>query len=307
MRIPRLFAPLMALALVPGAAVGGLAVAGSSSVLGSPAYAGGAPSQPTLVDVRAAHHPGFDRVVFEFRGGLPADHHARYVDRLIADGSGNKVRIAGRAILQLRMSNARSHGDGGGPSAPGRTAYPLPNVMTTVRSGDFEGVVTYGIGLAKRTTFHVSTLHHPARVVVDVRAAFRTVQRKVWFFDKQRFDDNNAPFFVPRLRPVIPLTSATGLMDRLFAGVLTSERAGGLRLIRSEANGVTIRSISSGIARVQLTGGCSSGGSTVTIAGEIMPTLRHLTSVSWVKIYGPSGHTEHPLGQRDSIPACLEP
>ena len=26
---------------------------------------------PTLVGIRAAHHPGFDRVVFEFRGGLP--------------------------------------------------------------------------------------------------------------------------------------------------------------------------------------------------------------------------------------------
>jgi hypothetical protein len=45
----------------------------------------------------------------------------------------------------------------------------------------------------------------------------------------------------------------------------------------------------------------------VTIAGEIMPTLRNLASVAWVKIYGPSGHTEHPLGQRDSLPACLEP
>jgi hypothetical protein len=61
------------------------------------------------------------------------------------------------------------------------------------------------------------------------------------------------------------------------------------------------------VARVQLTGGCSSGGSTVTIAGEIMPTLRQLGTVDWVKIYDPAGHTEHPLGHQDSIPACLEP
>lgn len=306
MRISRLVAPLLALALVPGAAAGGLALAGGSA-LAAPARAGGAPSQPTLVAVRAAHHPGFDRVVFEFRGGLPAGHRARYVDRLIADGSGNTVRIAGRAVLQLRMANARSHTDSGAPTVRARTAYALPNVMTTVRSGDFEGVVTFGIGLAKRTTFHVSTLHNPARVVVNIRAAFPTVQRNVWFFDKQHFVDNTPPFFVARPRPVIPQTPATGLMDRLFAGVLPAERADGLRLLRSRATGFTIRSIRNGIARVQLTGGCSSGGSTVTIAGEIMPTLRQLPTVDWVKIYGPAGHTEHPFGQRDSIPACLEP
>jgi hypothetical protein len=161
--------------------------------------------------------------------------------------------------------------------------------------------------LAKRTTFHVSTLHNPARVVVDVRAAFPTVQRKVWFLDRQRFVNNNPPFFVSRLRPVIPTTPATGLLDRLFAGVLPGERANGLRLLRSAATGFGIRSISGGIARVQLRGGCSSGGSTVTIAGEIMPTLRQLPTVDWVKIYGTAGHTEHPFGHRDSIPACLEP
>jgi hypothetical protein len=29
--------------------------------------------------------------------------------------------------------------------------------------------------------------------------------------------------------------------------------------------------------------------------------------VDWLKIYGPAGHTEHPFGATDSIPACLEP
>lgn len=299
MRIPRPLVALFALALVPGAAVGGQAISGVS------AHAA-APSQPTLVAVRAAHHTGFDRVVFQFRGGLPA-RGARYVNRLIADGSGNTVRIAGRAILQVLFDNARSHTDSGSPTVPERTAYALPNVMTTVRSGDFEGVVTYGLGLAKRTSFHVSVLHNPARVVVDVRAAFRTVPRKVWFLDRQAFADNSPPFFVPRLRPVIPATPATGLLDRLFAGVLPAERAHGLRLLRSGATGFAIRSISDGIARVRLTGGCSSGGSTATIAGEIMPTLRNLPTVDWVKIYGPAGHTEHPFGHQDSIPTCLEP
>jgi hypothetical protein len=305
MKIPRLLAPLCALALVPGAAVGGLVVTGSSSNAATVAAA--APTQPTLDAIRATHRAGVDRIVFEFQGGLPAMHGARYVDRLIADGSGKVIPVAGRAILQVRLGGATAHDSNGTPTAPRRTAYALPNAMLSVRSGDFEGVVTYGLGLARRTPFHVTTLHNPARVVVQVDAAFRTVQRKLWVFDLDNFVANTPPFFVPRMRPVIPTTPATGLLDRLFAGATPSELTNGLRVLRSEATGFTIRSISDGIARVRLTGGCSSGGSTVTIAGEIMPTLRQLSNVDWVKIYNPAGHTEHPFGHRDSIPACLEP
>ena len=62
-----------------------------------------------------------------------------------------------------------------------------------------------------------------------------------------------------------------------------------------------------GVARVQLLGKVSSGGSTFTIANEIMPTLKQFPSVRWVKIYDLSGHTERPFGPSDSIPFSLEP
>jgi len=38
------------------------------------------------------------------------------------------------------------------------------------------------------------------------------------------------------------------------------------------------------VVRVRLTDGCNSDGSTVTVAGEIIPTLRALRNVDWVKI-----------------------
>lgn len=272
-----------------------------------PVAAAAPPTTPTLVDVRASHHPGFDRVVFEFDGDLPSSHRVRYVDRLIADGSGLPVRVAGRAILRVVLDPAQAHDDGGRPTAPRRTAYALPNVMTTVRAGDFEAVTTYGIGLAKRTPFEVTTLEDPSRLVIDVRAGFRTVQRPVFFLDRDRFVDNVEPFFVPRMRPVRPGTPATDLMDRLFAGPLPGERRDGLRLVRSRATGFADLAISGGIARVRLTGRCSSGGSTVTIAGSIMPTLRRLPTVDWVKILDRAGRTASPTGPTDSIPACLEP
>lgn len=261
---------------------------------------------PTLVAITAAHHPGFDRVVFRFRGGVPAMHQARYVDRLLGDASGLPVRIAGQAVLQVTFRAAQAH-DAQGPTAPARKAFALPNVMTTVRSGDFEAVTTYGIGLAKKTKVQVSTLRNPARVVVDIRAAFRTVDRRVFFVDSGRVAANLDPFVVGRSRPVRPTSPAQGLMDRLFAEPLARERAAGLLLVRSDATGYAGLSIADGVARVRLTGGCDSHGSTVTIANEIMPTLRALGSVRWVKIFGPGGRTERPNGHTDSIPACLEP
>jgi hypothetical protein len=268
--------------------------------------AASAPPPPTLVAVRAAHHPGFDRIVYQFKGGLPSIHRVHYVDRLVGDSSGLPVRIAGRAILRVRFSPARAN-DAGGATAPARKAFALPNIMDTVQAGDFEGVTSYGIGLAKKTTFHVFTLRSPSRVVIDVRAGFPTVARKVFFFNEKHFVNNNPPFFSSMLRPVRPGAPAVEVMDRLFAGPLSGERADGLVLLRSHATGFTGLSIANGVARVRLIGGCNSDGSTVTVAGEIMPTLRQFDTVNWVKIYDPAGDTEDPTGHTDSIPTCLEP
>ena len=296
---------LGAVACAVPAAAAGLAVptSGAGSVRATPAEAGVA----TLVGIRAAHHDGLDRVVFEFRGGLPASRQVTYVPRLVEDASGLPVRIAGRALLKVRMEPAQAHDGTGNPTAPLRLAVALPNVMNVVRAGDFEAVTTYGIGLAKRTPFTVFTLAKPSRLVVDVGAAFPTVQRKIYFLDEPRFVANTPPFFTPVLRPVLPGTPATGVMDRIFAGPVAREEARGLRLLLSQATSFTRLGVRAGVARVQLVGGCSSGGSTVTIADEVMPSLRQLSTVDFVKIYDPAGRTEHPAGQVDSIPPCLEP
>jgi hypothetical protein len=305
MRIVRLLVPLLVVSLAAPAG----AVAGPAASPASPATSASTadrPPVPTLVDIRAAHHPGFDRIVFEFAGGLPDTHRVRYVRRIIADASGRPVRVAGRARLRVVFSPADNH-DASGPTTRRRTTYDLPNIMTAVRAGDFEAVTTYGIGLAKRTPFEVFTLRGPARVVIDVKAAFPTTRKRIFFFDRDAFVDNDEPFFRPVLRSVPSRRPFVGVLDRLFAGTLPGEHAAGLRLLRSRASGFADLTIDNRIARVRLTGGCSSGGSTVSVAGEIMPTLRQFPRVDWVKIYGPGGHTGDPTGPSDSIPACLEP
>lgn len=296
MRILRLLSSTLLLAgfLVPATAVGG----------GAAPVARQGRAQPQLVDVRAVHGGGVDRVIFQFDSGAPSGFDVRYVDRLRGDGSGLPIRIAGRAILQVGLHDTRT--DAVSP-APARRAFALPNVMTAVRSGMFEGWTTYGIGLAERTEFDVIRQPGRNRVVVAIGADFPTVDRKVFFLDEDRFVANQEPFFVSRMRPVPATAPATGVMDRLFAGPLDRERSQGLRLVRSRATGFSGLAISSNIARIRLRGGCNSGGSTVTIAGEIAPSLRQFDTVDWVKILDPAGATAAPTGSTDSIPDCLNP
>ncbi len=260
-----------------------------------------------LVAIRAAHHSGFDRVVFEFAGAPPSRRNVRYVNRLIADASGLPVAIAGRAVLEASFAPATARDRTGGTTVPDRVAFALPNVMTTVRAGDFESVLSYGIGLAKRTPFHISTLTHPSRVVIEISTPFRTVLKRVYFENVPRFNAGTSPYVTPVLRPVLPSAPATAVMDRMFAGPTEAESASGLRLERSRARSFAGLLITQPIARVRLTGGCSSRGSTFTIADEIYPTLKQFATVDFVKIYDPSGHTERPTGRSDSIPFCLEP
>ena len=269
-----------------------------------------APAVPTLREIRAAHHPGYDRLVFEFSGRLPERTRVRWVDRVVADGSGLPVRVAGNAFLEVSMFPVRAHTNAGATTyGPARRAYDLPNIATVVNSGDFEAVVSFGVGLMKKTSIlRTLRLKNPSRYVIDVRTNFDRARVKTYFFDEQNFVDNTEPFFRPVRRWVPVPAVARGALHRLYAGPTQAERADGLRLLRSRSTGFSNLSIaSSKVARVQLTGGCSSGGSTVTVAGEIMPTLKQFPTVRWVKIFDPQGNTERPTGRTDSIPECLEP
>ena len=268
---------------------------------------GQGPTVSVLNSIRAAHHPSYDRIVFAFSGPIPLQRKVRYVTRLVADPSGRQLPVAGGAILQLRLSSAVAHTTTGAATVSSPIAFALPNVMTVVRAGDFEAVLSFGIGLAQRASFHVWTLTRPSRVVIDVSTPSRVVTKGVFFFDQKRFVANRQPFVTRVARPVSAGTIATALLDRLFAGPTASEASRGLRLVSSRATGFAGLSIVSGVARLRLTGGCASGGSTVSIADEIFTTLKQLRTVQFVKIYDPSGHTEHPTSAGDSIPFCLEP
>jgi hypothetical protein len=159
---------VIAMRLVRTLAVSSLAAV----VLALAAAPAGAQEAPTLVDVRAGRHPGFDRVVFEFRGAVP-EHRIDYVDQLVQDGSGNPVAVAGTADLEVVFQGANAHElDGGTPTvSPRRFSPGLPAVKELAQVGDFEAVVSYGIGVDRERPITVSTLSGPSRLVVDISTA----------------------------------------------------------------------------------------------------------------------------------------
>ncbi len=157
----------------------------SGSLFGPPAPASAAPTwlasasawtnplggQPRITNLRYATHAGFDRVVIDVQGRLPS-YNARYVARHVRDGSGARVPIRGGLALTFQ---ADAHTSTGTSTYVGpRLARPgYPTLKAVALTGDFEGVVGFGLGLScgegTRPPYRIWRLHEPQRIVVDVR------------------------------------------------------------------------------------------------------------------------------------------
>jgi hypothetical protein len=126
-----------------------------------------------LTDVRAAGHAESDRVVFEFANGIPG-YDVRYVEPpVLADGSGEEVAVAGAAVLVVRMEPAldadltqeaapRTY------TGPTRFSPSTTAVVELVRTGGFEAVLTWAVGVDEQRPFRVTRLENPARIVIDI-------------------------------------------------------------------------------------------------------------------------------------------
>jgi len=128
-----------------------------------------------LVGVRTAHHPGYDRVVFELDGSGDPGWRVEYTTDPVHDGSGEPVPLEGSAYHQVALWGIGIPDDTGIP-AFADDATRLPGTGTSgvaeiaPGSGPFEGVQDAFIGLTGAPRpFRVVTLEDPARVVVDIR------------------------------------------------------------------------------------------------------------------------------------------
>jgi len=123
---------------------------------------------PELVSVQAVERKGYDRVLFTFKGAVPG-YQVRYAPE-VTDQGGRPLALRGRAFLAVAFEPARAHDPGGEATVSTATLTPASPVLRQVRfAGDFEGRVSFGLGLAERDGFRVSELRDPPRVAVDVR------------------------------------------------------------------------------------------------------------------------------------------
>lgn len=123
-----------------------------------------------LTAVRTGQHAGLDRVVFEFSGGAPA-YAASVVKTVYSDAKGDVVPLPGQALLRVVFRGATAWCPG-----PDSRTYAGPSVLTPYyqrllavsAAGDFEQVLSFGVGLAAPGPYRIYALAGPYRVVLDV-------------------------------------------------------------------------------------------------------------------------------------------
>ena len=151
------------------------------------------PPVPELVQISVGDHTGdhgqlpYNRMSFTFTGAFPS-YHFEWVSQLVSDASGKVVPLAGTDVLKIVFDQARAHSADGTRSTivsqPGR---PLgyPGMTDFAQAGDFEGVLTYGIGYTRAVplsnpqtyvrAYEVETVtaagQHRYVVAIDINAA----------------------------------------------------------------------------------------------------------------------------------------
>jgi hypothetical protein len=136
-----------------------------------PRHAAGAGARTgELVSIRTGRHDAFDRVVFQFNGSGTPGYDVKYVDHVTQDPSDRPVPLQGRAFLWVVVQGAST------ADMSYRTVYTGPDAVTTgypslkqiKLAGDFERVLSFGLGVDHRSGYRVLALSGPPRLVVDV-------------------------------------------------------------------------------------------------------------------------------------------
>jgi hypothetical protein len=143
-----------------------------------PVESAAAGSETALLErIAVGRHEGYDRVVFQFKNDLPG-YRVEYVEPpLREDGSGKPVSVSGDAVVMVRMEPASGFdlntGEGvmvyNGPKRIEGASAGTSVVQELVRTGDFEAVLSWAIGLSDKVDFRVTTAASPARLIVDFR------------------------------------------------------------------------------------------------------------------------------------------
>jgi hypothetical protein len=123
----------------------------------------------TVSAVRIAHHDGYDRLVLGFATSNTMPQYQliqQATSHFVRDASGQPVTLDGSAGIHVVLRNADII-----PGAPTDLKPELPAIREVKQIGNFERVVSYGVGLAGPACFRVVELSGPTRLVIDVQTA----------------------------------------------------------------------------------------------------------------------------------------
>jgi hypothetical protein len=127
------------------------------------------PPTPVVRAVRTAKHPRchFDRLVFDITVKNPG-YSIKFVKHVIADPSGKTIKLPGKRFLLITLRPAQAHKNSGASTLPRKVqVLRFPMLRSWVLAGDFEGVVSIGVGLHAKTSVRVGELH--GRLFIDFK------------------------------------------------------------------------------------------------------------------------------------------
>jgi hypothetical protein len=121
--------------------------------------------------VSVREQPNVDRVVFTFRDTLLPEYTIEPVSRPLRQcGSGQPVELDGSAALEVRFVGGRAHTEEGTSTLADRARMIHgPAIREAVLTCDFEGRVTWGVGLDHSSSYRVLQDTAAARLAIDVR------------------------------------------------------------------------------------------------------------------------------------------
>ena len=118
-------------------------------------HASAVPPVPELVQIKVGAHPAtagaraYDRISFTFSNAFPS-YRIEFVSSLVSDGSGKVIPLGGQGVLEIVFTGAQAHTADGTRSSiisQPSSSIGFPRMTGYAQAGDFEGVLSYGIGI----------------------------------------------------------------------------------------------------------------------------------------------------------------
>jgi hypothetical protein len=127
---------------------------------------GGTAGNANVTAVRVAEQAGYDRLVLQFDGKVPSFTVKRQAKPVFkTGGSGQTVTLSGSAGVLVQVHTASEAATYSGPTDFSHPEFKVLNEAKNTE--DFEGYVSWAVGLGKATCIRAFTLPDPSRLIVD--------------------------------------------------------------------------------------------------------------------------------------------